>query len=410
MIACNQIANNQSQSKVLLTYGWVRSSYAALRNLSKHGVPVYVSDSNLTGMCQFSKFSLGFKKYTSHYQNETDFVTDVIRICDENQINLIFPSHNETDVLANNKSIIGNERGRMLPDSKHCFIFNNKALSYDLAESLGIPTPRRFLYKEVDELLILLNRLEVKKVVIKLLSGNSAKGVFYADSPEMAYTRVRQLITDFGLKPDRFPQVEEVVSGEGWGCSVLYWHGELVADFTHRRLREKISTGGTSTLRESAFHSGVREAALKIFNYIGWHGLAMCEFKVCPETGKFWFIEVNPRMWGSIPLAINAGVEFPYLAYLCATQGIKAAQAYQANKTVQLSYKGKWLLGDLLLVIKKILRFRIKSALNMLFEPVDGYDDFYWDDLPAFLGEILRYITNSVLNLSFNPTETGMLK
>ena len=34
---------------ILLTYGWVRSSYNALRNLKKHDLKVAVSDSSSMG-------------------------------------------------------------------------------------------------------------------------------------------------------------------------------------------------------------------------------------------------------------------------------------------------------------------------------------------------------------------------
>ncbi len=83
-------------------------------------------------------------------------------------------------------------------------------------------------------------------------------------------------------------------------------------------MREKIATGGASTLREAVANAAIAQAAQRFFDAIGWHGLAMCEFKVCPETGTFWFVEVNPRLWGSMALATSAGVEFPYLAWLCA--------------------------------------------------------------------------------------------
>ena len=64
----------------------------------------------------------------------------------------------------------------------------------------------------------------------------------------------------------------------------FYWEGTYIAGFTHRRLRDKIPTGGTSTLREASAHKGIEVATRKIFETIGWHGLAMCEFKVCPKT------------------------------------------------------------------------------------------------------------------------------
>ena len=68
-------------SDVLLTYGWVRSSYSALRNLKKHDLDIQVSDSSRVGMCQFSKFSSGFNKYTSHYEDENKFISDILEIC-----------------------------------------------------------------------------------------------------------------------------------------------------------------------------------------------------------------------------------------------------------------------------------------------------------------------------------------
>ena len=81
-------------SDVLLTYGWVRSSYSALRNLSKNDISVTVSDSTDLGMCQFSRLSSGFEKYTSHYQDEDKFISDILKICSDHKIKLIFPSHN----------------------------------------------------------------------------------------------------------------------------------------------------------------------------------------------------------------------------------------------------------------------------------------------------------------------------
>ena len=62
---------------------------------------------------------------------------------------------------------------------------------------------------------------------------------------------------------------------------MLYWHGCRVASFTHRRVREKIATGGTSTLREAVANAAIEQAAQRIFDAIGWHGLAMSEWKVC---------------------------------------------------------------------------------------------------------------------------------
>ena len=331
-----------NMTDILLTYGWVRSSYNALRNLKKHDLKVAVSDSSSIGMSQFSRFSSGFTKYTSHYENEDKFISDILNICSSNEIKLILPSHNETEIIARHRYKFSDNLVAMIPDESHCRMFNNKSDAYDFVSNIGIPVPFRIEYADPNLISEGLKNKGIKKTVIKLLTGNSSKGVFYGENPDHAQSIVKRLIEKYNLDKNRYPQIEEYVEGEGYGCSVLYSKGEFIAHFTHRRLRDKIETGGTSTFREVAVHDGIEAATKTIFDSLGWNGLAMCEFKVCPKTGRFWFIEVNPRMWGSISLAIESGVQFLYLAWLCATQGSKQAIDYHASCDVNLTWKARW--------------------------------------------------------------------
>jgi predicted ATP-grasp superfamily ATP-dependent carboligase len=397
-------------SDVLLTYGWVRSSYSALKNFKKHDLEVVVSDSSSIGMCQFSKFSSGFIKYTSHYEDENKFISDILDICSSKDIKLILPSHNETEIIARHRHKFSDDLVAMIPDESHCRMFNNKSDAFDYVSDIGIPVPGRIKYADPNLISQLLKSHAVEKTVIKLLTGNSGKGVFYGENPEHAQCVVIELIEKYNLAPNRYPQIEEYIEGEGYGCSVLYSNGRLITHFTHRRLRDKIETGGTSTFREAAVHEGIEAATKTIFDSLGWNGLAMCEFKVCPKTGRFWFIEVNPRMWGSISLAIESGVQFPYLAWLCATQGARQAIDYHATCIVNKNWKARWLLGDIFLVLGKVLKLEFRAAWRILSEEkADSIDDFSWDDPFAFLGEVLAYLKTTISKRSTNPSEKGML-
>lgn len=398
-------------SEVLLTYGWVRSSYSALRNLKKHNISVEVSDSSPIGMSQFSRFSSGFNKYTSHYKNEQKFISDLSHICKSKDIKLILPAHNETEIIARHKDKFNDNLVAMIPDEAHCRLFNNKSDAYDYVSKIGVQVPTRIKYDDPKLVAQLLKNKGIKKTVIKLLTGNSSKGVFYAKDPDHAQLIVHKLISKYKLSTNRYPQIEEYVKGEGFGCSVLYSEGKFITHFTHRRLRDKIETGGTSTYREASTHKGIEKATKKIFDSIGWNGLAMCEFKVCQETGRFWFIEVNPRMWGSISLAIESGVQFPYLAWLCATKGPSEAIDFHSSCNVSVGWKARWLLGDIFIFIGKIFKLDFQSALSILNEEkADSIDDFFWDDPLAFIGEILAYLKTTISKRSINPSEKGMVK
>ncbi|GFO69227.1 hypothetical protein GMLC_28060 [Geomonas limicola] len=348
--------------------------------------------------------------YPSHYEDEEAFVDAIAGHCKELNVRLLMPSHNETEVLARHRERFPGVLGSLLPDARHCAIFNNKARSYDLADSAGLSTAARISYLDPAELAGSIKAAGIGKTVIKLLTGNSAKGVFYAETPEEAQRTVQRLIREYDLEPSRYPQVEERIYGEGWGCSALYWHGQPITFFCHRRLREKIATGGTSTFRESAHNEQLVQFTAALLGKIGWHGLAMVEYKVCPITGKIWFIEVNPRLWGSIPLAISAGAEFPYLAWLCATEGPDAALKYHQDDRVLMHWRGRWFLGDLMLAATQTLQGKPLQALSTVCSgKTDAFDDLFLDDPLAFVGEILHYGSRFVASRSLNPAEKGMV-
>lgn len=397
-------------NRVLVTYGWVRSSYAAVRNLTEHGVDVIASDINRVGMCQWSKYPMGKLRYTSHYEDEEQFIEDLKKICLDQDIDLILGSHNETEVLARHRNEFPESVGALLPNTEHCALFNNKARAYELARECGVPVPTRLDYDEPEDLAIQVKENGSQRFVVKLLSGNSAKGIFYANGAEETEALAKRLIEEFELPQDRYPQVESFVDGEGWGCSSLFWEGKPIASFCHRRLREKTLTGGTSTYRVAEQNERLIEYSNKLLSSIGWHGLAMVEYKVNPSTGEIWFIEVNPRMWGSIHLPIAAGYEFPYLAWLCATKGPEAAVEYHENTAKRDGIKARWLLGDIIVSVQQLSRGRFTEAFKTLFlQSADTIDDWNWRDPFAFLGELAHYGNTFIRKRSTNPVEKGMI-
>jgi hypothetical protein len=70
-------------------------------------------------------------------------------------------------------------------------------------------------------------------------------------------------------------------------------------------------TGGASSLRESvALETDLLDQATRLLAAIDWTGLAMVEFRRSPG-GTAQLMEINGRVWGSLPLAARAGMDFP---------------------------------------------------------------------------------------------------
>ena len=106
--------------------------------------------------------------------------------------------------------------------------------------------------------------------------------------------------------------VQEWVPGVGVGAFVLRWQGRVVAQFMHIRLHE-LPGSGWSAYRQSWWHQAIMDDALAKLAHLEWEGVAMMEYRWDQASGKFWLIEMNGRFWGSLHLALYAGLDFPRL-------------------------------------------------------------------------------------------------
>src|SRR5262244_1944024 len=108
-----------------------------------------------------------------------------------------------------------------------------------------------------------------------------------------------------------------MIYGEGRGAFLFVWNGELKAAFCHRRLREKPPWGGVSVLRDSVpYDAQVVNDSFRLLQTLGWdRGAAMVEYKRDSRDGRLKLMEINGRFWGSLQLAIDAGMDIPAMAY-----------------------------------------------------------------------------------------------
>jgi predicted ATP-grasp superfamily ATP-dependent carboligase len=148
--------------------------------------------------------------------------------------------------------------------------------------------------------------------------------------------------------------LQERVIGPGIGIFLLVWDNVVRASFAHRRLREKPPSGGVSVYRESiAAEPALVERSRRLLEHFGWQGVAMVEYKVDERTGTPMLMEINGRFWGSLQLAVDAGVDFPRLLIECAEGRPAAAPASYAIGT-----RLRWWWGD---VDQLLLRLRRSS-------------------------------------------------
>jgi hypothetical protein len=145
-----------------------------------------------------------------------------------------------------------------------------------------------------------------------------ADGCYARNGAESLVMRFTTLEKVASIIPEQLRQysrfvVQSHVRGQGVGVFFLRWNGNINARFMHHRLHEVPWEGGASSLRSAWWHENIYQDALKRIEYLNWDGVAMFEYRWDPSTDAFYLIELNARFWGSLHLALHAGVDFPKL-------------------------------------------------------------------------------------------------
>ncbi|MGH2684774.1 MAG: ATP-grasp domain-containing protein, partial [Actinomycetota bacterium] len=213
-------------------------------------------------------------------------------------------------------------------------------------------------------------------------------GVRYA-SDEPALARAAEL--------DAGPLLlQSFCTGEGRAIGALASGGRVVAAFEHRRVREFPITGGPSSCRVGvALEADLFDWTERLVAALHWTGLIMVEFRVGPRGPRL--MEINGRTWGSLPLAVKSGVDFPrHVVDLCLGRNLPTAPAPYRVGTVSrnLELELRWALGVLRGPAfehhRTPPRLEALPVLARALWPWSGYDMASRDDRAPALAEIRR--------------------
>ena len=330
--------------KVLVLDAGQRSALAVTRSLGKKGVPVFTAEESTGALAASSRHSKQFFTYSSPRYHPDRFVEALARLVKKQHIDILLPmTELTTTLLLTHKEAFP---GTVIPfpEISRVDALANKCVLMRTAETLGIPIPRTWY---VDDPATIPDFKNAPSLPAVLKPGRSwlrlqdrwQRFAVRFPTDQSALNSIIESDPAFLLHPF---MIQEYVVGHGQGVFALYNHGKPLAFFAHRRLREKPPGGGVSVLSESiAADPGLVSHARKLLDKVGWHGVAMVEFKVT-DDGTPYLMEVNTRFWGSLQLAIDAGVDFPYLLYqLACGENPEPVGSYKTG--IRL----RWLLGDL---------------------------------------------------------------
>ncbi len=390
-------------TNILILDGNQRSSLATARSLGKKGHKIYIIDSLPKSLAGCSKYCTQYIQLSDISTNQAKFIEELQAIISKYNIEIMMPMTDVSTATILKQQEQFTNIGIPAPSYESYNEASNKNSLFKLAISLGIPIPKTIFIGHVNEIDYKLNELTypivIKPSKSRVLVNNHwlSTQVSYAHSLDDLKNQVKE-----SEWLQSFPfMIQEYIQGEGQGIFAFYEQGKPITFFAHKRLREKPPSGGVSVLRESTpVNPRMQEISKKLLDHIGWHGAAMVEF-IVSNDGTPYLIEINGRFWGSLQLSIDAGIDFPHLAYLLA-----ANKPLPTNINYRPHIRSRWLLGDLdrLYLVLKADKTdystyqKISEIMKFMkfFSPDTHYEINRLSDFKPFIYEMKNYLKDAV--------------
>ena len=332
-------------ARVFVADGDDRSALAVVRSLGRAGHAVIVGAPRLRSLAGASRFASERAALPDALKDPEAFAAAASDAVRRLECEFILPV-TDASALAVLSHVSGFAPARVLMPTLESFQrLSDKGAVAEAASTVGVRVPRQVTARSGADVAGLAASgavapplvLKPSRSVAEGAAGRTKHGVRHAASWAEAAAVAGEL-------PDgAFPLlIQERIVGEGTGVFVLLWEGRLVAAFMHRRIREKPPAGGVSVLCESApLDSDLLPRSKALLDHFGWSGVAMVEYKRDAATGEAVLMEVNGRFWGSLQLAVDAGVDFPRLLLECALGRSPApVTAYRVG------VRNRWWWGD----------------------------------------------------------------
>jgi predicted ATP-grasp superfamily ATP-dependent carboligase len=387
--------------RVLVTDAARGSAVAIIKSLARRGWYVIAGDEDRLAPGLYSRYTHERVRYPSPRKAPDVFLEALQRVVREHRVGVIVPVTDDVIVpLSAARHRFDDRCVVALPSADRLATVADKRATMELATRLGIPTPRTCVVRTATEAAARARDFDWPIVLKPERSKRYERGrpldsfaVTYAEDIEQLREKVA------GLEGRSAVLMQEYHRGEGHGVALLLHEGRPLAAFQHRRLREFPVTGGASSYRESVpLDPVLYDYSVRMLAALSWTGPALIEFKVGERGPRL--MEINGRVWGSLPLAVKSGVDFPGRWLELYRGGPPPPEPPQTRYAVgvrsrDLTLEVAWV--ALVLFGKRTYRFESRPARSAalgaacrLVSPFGGYDVFSRDDpLPGLL-EILR--------------------
>jgi predicted ATP-grasp superfamily ATP-dependent carboligase len=332
---------------VLLLDGEYRQSLASMRAYARAGLRVGAAacEKEFDWAPSFKSRWCSVRASLPEFSTDTDaYVESVLALLDDHRPSMLLPAHDGSiKAVRSRRAEIERRTALPLASESALDIAVSKVRTLALAKQLGIAVPRSLPVPRLEDAPAVLNEIGLPLVVKPYESWvqKGKKGIrLSSEAFQTADAAMHRLETVF--RAGGHSIVQQYLPGRREAVSLFYARGRLWARLAQVSHREWPVMGGASVLCETIpLLDDITSASERLVRAMDLEGCSMVEFRRDSE-GRPVLMEVNPRMGGSVGLAIGAGVNFPRLAY-----DWKMERPLEEVLDYPVGRRMRWLAGDI---------------------------------------------------------------
>ncbi len=307
--------------KVLVLGNDSRIFLSVVRSLGRAGIQVHGAWQQPETICLRSRYLFKAHTLPPFHSGNHDWRDAVAALMEQEHFDLVLPCTDAETVACQHHRAELEKLGRVYLISEKAYrLLFDKLQSTALARDVGVTTARELVVTSVEQSREILDSFDFPVVLKPQRSSDlDCPGAFHKVSKAYDAEQLGHLLPPMlAVGP---VAVQENFIGRGVGVELLLQRGEVLLAFQHVRIHEPLQGGPGSYRKSVPLSPQLLEAALKLLRPLDYTGVAMVEFKVNPQTGAWIFIEVNARFWGSLPLTVAAGANFPLALFQFLVEG-----------------------------------------------------------------------------------------
>ena len=303
--------------KAIVVYSHI-VGLAVIRALGKMDVPIVSLYYLPSEMGYLSKYVKERIKVPDPAKEENDYLSKLIDLAKKHNGSLLIPTDDYTVVtLSKNKQLLESFYIVGVEDWKIVKKLIQKQHTYEFASSLGIPCPNTFVPKSFEELKMYCQELTYP-CLIKPCEGHRffdhfKVKMFKIENEEQLLSNYIQ-VERLGLKV----MIQEIIPGDasqGINYNSYVVNGEPVAEFTARKVRIEPPFFGSPRVLKSEVIPDIIEPGRLLLKKLNYTGFSCTEFKKDTRDGIYKLMEVNCRSNLTGSLAVDCGINFPWIMY-----------------------------------------------------------------------------------------------